>query len=138
MSPGRMEGLDVDPEAVRAALRDFMSQLANAERERVSVCGQGRLLSGKLFFVVQKMLSPGNGSACEESWRIKKRIVPFCLRGIDVVASRKLFCFSFPSLVVSRGDIVLTKVSLRSVDQMKAKASRDGEIRKARLPVVQG
>ena len=36
MSPGRMEGLDVDPEAVRAALRDFMTQLANAERERVS------------------------------------------------------------------------------------------------------
>lgn len=52
MSPGRMEGLDVDPEAVRAALRDFMSQLANAERERVSVCDQGRLLSGKLFSVV--------------------------------------------------------------------------------------
>ena len=52
MSPGRMEGLDVDPEAVRAALRDFMSQLANAERERVSVCGQEKLLSGKLFSVV--------------------------------------------------------------------------------------
>jgi hypothetical protein len=30
-----MEGLDVDPEAVRAALRDFMNSLANAERERV-------------------------------------------------------------------------------------------------------
>ena len=36
MSPGRMDCSDVDPEAVRGALRDFMTQLANAERERVS------------------------------------------------------------------------------------------------------
>jgi hypothetical protein len=28
---------DVDPEAVRMALRDFVNQLANAERERVSL-----------------------------------------------------------------------------------------------------
>ena len=42
VSPGQMEGLDVDPEAVRAALRDFMTQLSCTERERVrereSVC----------------------------------------------------------------------------------------------------
>lgn len=36
-SPGRMESIDVDPEAVRMALRDFMNQLANAERERVGI-----------------------------------------------------------------------------------------------------
>lgn len=38
MSPGRegqIAAIDVDPEAVRMALRDFVNQLANAERERV-------------------------------------------------------------------------------------------------------
>lgn len=30
-----MAAVDVDPEAVRMALRDFVQQLANAERERV-------------------------------------------------------------------------------------------------------
>lgn len=35
MSPGRVECADIDPEAVRVALRDFVSQLASAERERV-------------------------------------------------------------------------------------------------------
>ena len=42
MSPGRgydmqISAVDVDPEAVRMALRNFMTQLASAERERVSV-----------------------------------------------------------------------------------------------------
>lgn len=32
-----MAAIDVDPEAVRMALRDFVQQLANAERERVSI-----------------------------------------------------------------------------------------------------
>lgn len=50
MSPGRMEGLDVDPEAVRAALRDFMSQLANAERERVSFLWSGETLIWEALF----------------------------------------------------------------------------------------
>lgn len=39
-SPSRldtMSALDVDPEAVRMALRDFVTQLANAERERVCI-----------------------------------------------------------------------------------------------------
>lgn len=33
---GEVNALDVDPEAVRMALRDFVQQLAGAERERVS------------------------------------------------------------------------------------------------------
>lgn len=39
VSPARFEmaAVDVDPEAVRMALRDFVQQLANAERERVSI-----------------------------------------------------------------------------------------------------
>ena len=32
-----MSVADIDPEAVRGALRDFVSQLASSERERVSV-----------------------------------------------------------------------------------------------------
>ena len=40
MSPSRMDAqiaaADVDPEMVRASLRDFVQQLAGAERERVS------------------------------------------------------------------------------------------------------
>ena len=38
MSPSRMEVAiaDIDPEAVRCALRDFVQQLAGSERERVS------------------------------------------------------------------------------------------------------
>ena len=41
MSPSRdvqVSAIDVDPEAVRMALRDFVNQLANAERERVRTC----------------------------------------------------------------------------------------------------
>jgi len=34
-SPIRMSATDVEPEAVKAALRDFVQQLINAERERV-------------------------------------------------------------------------------------------------------
>lgn len=34
---GEINALDVDPEAVRMALRDFVQQLAGAERERVSI-----------------------------------------------------------------------------------------------------
>ncbi len=34
---GEMSVADIDPEAVRGALRDFVSQLASSERERVSV-----------------------------------------------------------------------------------------------------
>lgn len=42
MSPNRMmeqtfSAVDVDPEMVRASLRDFVQQLASAERERVRV-----------------------------------------------------------------------------------------------------
>ncbi len=40
-SPSRLEQsfsvADIDPEAVRAALRDFVQQLATSERERVSL-----------------------------------------------------------------------------------------------------
>jgi len=36
VSPLRFSVADVDPEAVRAALRDFVQQLMSAERERVS------------------------------------------------------------------------------------------------------
>lgn len=34
---GEINALDVDPEAVRMALRDFVQQLAGAERERVRI-----------------------------------------------------------------------------------------------------
>lgn len=34
---GEVNALDVDPEAVRMALRDFVQQLAGAERERVRI-----------------------------------------------------------------------------------------------------
>ena len=34
---GDINSLDVDPEAVRMALRDFVQQLAGAERERVGL-----------------------------------------------------------------------------------------------------
>ena len=40
VSPTRdlqLPAVDVDPEAVRMALRDFVNQLANAERERVCI-----------------------------------------------------------------------------------------------------
>ncbi len=33
---GEMSVADIDPEAVRSALRDFVQQLASSERERVS------------------------------------------------------------------------------------------------------
>jgi hypothetical protein len=38
LSPGRdhVQAADVDPELVRASLRDFVQQLASSERERVS------------------------------------------------------------------------------------------------------
>ena len=43
LSPSRaidqVAAADVDPEIVRASLRDFVQQLAASERERVSHCG---------------------------------------------------------------------------------------------------
>ena len=50
LSPSRMDGSvsvqDIDPEAVRAALRDFVQQLASAERERVSLANSELLYAG--------------------------------------------------------------------------------------------
>jgi len=58
LSPMRGElqsAIDVDPEAVRMALRDFVNQLANSERERVSFKLGPIILVSVFFFVNYKM-----------------------------------------------------------------------------------
>ena len=58
LSPMRGElqsAIDVDPEAVRMALRDFVNQLANSERERVSFQFGSNILVSVYCFVNFKM-----------------------------------------------------------------------------------
>ena len=53
LSPSRMDPsisiAEIDPEAVRCALRDFVQHLANAERERVSCLVYGEEYFGHYF-----------------------------------------------------------------------------------------